>query len=199
MARWSAPTRRPLVTGAVSEREAKALFVVLMLLALVLVLFTNTLTVSCPCRRGTGLRLPLHEALHPSATSGAGRCIFLGYSHGVCRPAQCPAPALWLLYLGNLLWTVAYDTKYAMVDREHDLKIGIKSSAILFGRHDRLIIGVLQLACLLCLYLAGQSFNLGLYYNASLVVAALLFGYHHYLIRERGRQAASRPSSTTIG
>ena len=69
-------------------------------------------------------------------------------------PATVPH-ALWLVYLGNLLWTVAYDTAYAMVDREDDLRVGIKSSAILFGRHDRLIIAALQLACLMSLYLAG--------------------------------------------
>jgi 4-hydroxybenzoate polyprenyltransferase len=98
-------------------------------------------------------------------------------------------PALWLLYLGNLLWTVAYDTKYAMVDRDDDIQAGIKSTAILFGEHDRLIIGVLQLLCLLTLYLAGQAFSLGPYYRLSLVVAAVLFGYHQYLIRERRRDA----------
>ena len=94
-------------------------------------------------------------------------------------------PALWLLYLGNLLWTMAYDTAYAMVDREDDLKAGIKSTAILFGQYDRLIIALLQLGCLLSLYLAGLAFGLGLYYNAALVVSAMLFGYQQYLIRER--------------
>jgi 4-hydroxybenzoate polyprenyltransferase len=94
-------------------------------------------------------------------------------------------PALWLVYLGNLLWTMAYDTAYAMVDREDDLRIGIKSSAILFGQYDRLIIGLLQLGCLLCLYLAGRAFGLGYYYNDSLIVAAMLFGHQQYLIRER--------------
>jgi 4-hydroxybenzoate polyprenyltransferase len=93
--------------------------------------------------------------------------------------------ALWLVYLRNLLWTMAYDTAYAMVDREDDLRIGIKSTAILFGRYDRLIIALLQLSCLLCLYLAGLAFELGLYYNAALVVAAGLFVYQQYLIRER--------------
>ena len=64
-------------------------------------------------------------------------------------------PALWLVYLGNLLWTVSYDTAYAMVDREDDLKIGVKSTAILFGRHDLLIIGLLQVVMLLLLIYAG--------------------------------------------
>jgi 4-hydroxybenzoate polyprenyltransferase len=94
-------------------------------------------------------------------------------------------PALWLAYLGNLLWTMAYDTEYAMVDREDDLKIGIKSTAILFGSYDRLMIAVLQASSLISLYLAGQAFGLGLYYNVSLVVSAALFSYQQYLIRAR--------------
>ena len=94
-------------------------------------------------------------------------------------------PALWLLYLGNLLWTVAFDTAYAMVDREDDLRVGIKSSAILFGQYDRLAIGVLQTACLVSFYLAGRAFGLGDIFNGSLVVAAVLFGYQQVLIRER--------------
>ena len=101
-------------------------------------------------------------------------------------------PALWLLYLGNLLWTVVYDTKYAMVDRPDDLAIGVKSTAILFGEHDRLIIGCLQLLCLLVMYLAGVRFGLGTPYNVSLVVVAALFVYHQYLIRDRQREACFR-------
>lgn len=72
-------------------------------------------------------------------------------------------PALWLLFLANLLWTVAYDTEYAMCDREDDLRIGIKSTAILFGEADRAIIGMLQGLTLLCLLLVGARFDLGLY------------------------------------
>lgn len=94
-------------------------------------------------------------------------------------------PALWLAYLGNLLWTMAYDTEYAMVDRQDDLKIGIKSTAILFGSYDRLMIAVLQASSLISLYLAGQAFGLGLYYNVALIVSAALFSYQQYLIRAR--------------
>ena len=93
--------------------------------------------------------------------------------------------ALWLLFLGNLLWTVAYDTQYAMVDRDDDAKIGIKSTALLFGDADRLIIAVLQGMSLLAMFMAGARFELGLYYNLALAVAATLFAYHQYLIKER--------------
>jgi 4-hydroxybenzoate polyprenyltransferase len=94
-------------------------------------------------------------------------------------------PGLWLLYLGNLLWTVAYDTEYAMVDREDDLRIGIKSTAILFGERDRRMIAGLQVSALLSLYLAGRSFGLGPAWEAGLVAAAGLFLYQQGLIRER--------------
>ena len=96
---------------------------------------------------------------------------------------------LWLLYLANLLWTMAYDTKYAMVDREDDLTVGIKSTAILFGQHDRLIIGLLQTTFLILMVIAGDRFSLHMPYYAALVGAAALCVYHQYMIRERERDA----------
>jgi len=181
---------RPLVTGAVTEKDAIRLFTVLMLLAFCLVLFTNRLTVFLSV--GAVILASAYPFMKrythlPQIVLGAA------FSWGIpmafaAQLGQLP-PALWLLYLGNLLWTVAYDTKYAMVDREDDIKIGIKSSAILFGQHDRLVVGVLQLLSLLCLYLTGQAFGLGFYYHASLLVAASLFAYHHYLIRNRQPEA----------
>jgi 4-hydroxybenzoate polyprenyltransferase len=101
-------------------------------------------------------------------------------------------PALWLLFTGNLLWTVVYDTKYAMVDRKDDLVVGIKSTAILFGESDRAVIAVLQVLCLAALALAGRQFGLGLPYYLSLLVVAGLFVFHLYLIRERDEAACFR-------
>jgi 4-hydroxybenzoate polyprenyltransferase len=98
-------------------------------------------------------------------------------------------PAIWLLFTGSLLWTVVYDTKYAMVDRDDDLAIGIKSTAILFGESDRSIIAVLQVLCLAALALAGKQFGLATPYYLSLLVAAGLFAYHLYLIRDRDEAA----------
>ena len=98
--------------------------------------------------------------------------------------SELPA-ALWLIYISNLLWTVAYDTEYAMVDREFDLEVGVKSTAILFGSLDRIIIGALQLLTLVGLILTGQRFELGLYYWISLAVAAALFAWQQYRIRKR--------------
>ena len=177
---------RPLVTGVVTVREAIALFIVMMILAFILVLLTNQLTVmlsfaavllvcSYPfMKRYTQL---------PQLVLGAA----FSWSIPMAFAAQIGTlpPGLWLVYLGNLLWTMAYDTEYAMVDREDDLKIGIKSTAILFGRYDRLMITMLQALSLVCLYFAGQAFELGLYFNVSLIVSAALFGYQQHLIRDR--------------
>jgi 4-hydroxybenzoate polyprenyltransferase len=184
---------RPLVTGAVTEQEAIALFFVLMLLALVLVLFTNTLTI------GLSVAAVVLASTYPFMkryTHLPQLVLGLAFSWGIpmafaAQRGELPA-ALWLIFLGNFWWIVAYDTKYAMVDRDDDIAAGVKSTAILFGRHDRLIIGVLQVLCLLTLYLAGLAFQLGLYFNLSLAVSAGLFGYHQYLIRNRERDACFR-------
>jgi 4-hydroxybenzoate polyprenyltransferase len=96
---------------------------------------------------------------------------------------------MWLVYLAVVLWTVAYDTFYAMVDRDDDIKIGVKSTAILFGEQDRLITGVLQLLTLYALVLVGERFNLGTVYYLGLATAAGLFMYQQWLIRFRNREA----------
>ena len=183
-------SKRPLVTGTVTEREAVTLFMVLMLLAFVLVLFTNMLTVALSLGAVVlACSYPFMKRYTQLPQLVLGAAFSWGIPMAFAAQSGTLPPALWLLYLGNLLWTMAYDTAYAMVDREDDLEIGIKSTAILFGQQDRLAIGVLQLGCLLCLYLAGYAFGLGVYFNASLVVAAMLFLYQQYLIRERSPDA----------
>jgi 4-hydroxybenzoate polyprenyltransferase len=94
----------------------------------------------------------------------------------------------WLLFTTNVLWTVAYDTMYAMVDREDDLKIGVKSTAILFGEHDKRIIGLMQLLVLGLLFTIGDILAFGWPYQLSLVVSAGLFSYQQILISNRERE-----------
>ena len=96
-----------------------------------------------------------------------------------------PPRLAWVLFLAGLLWTMAYDTMYAMVDREDDRKLGIRSSAILFGDADRFIIGVMQLMSLFALWLAGRELKLGLWYGLGLAFAAMFALYQQLLIRER--------------
>ena len=184
---------RPLVTGAVSVKEAVALFFTLMLLAFGLVLLTNTLTIQLSI---VAVLLASTYPFMKRYTHLPQVVLGLAFSWGIpmaftAQLNQLP-PALWLLFLGNLWWIVAYDTKYAMVDREDDIHAGVKSTAILFGVYDRLAVAILQLLCLLTLYLAGREFSLGLYFKLSLIVAAAMFGYQQYLIRDRDRDACFR-------
>ena len=98
-------------------------------------------------------------------------------------------PHSWLIYTAVVVWTVVYDTFYAMVDRDDDLKIGVKSTAILFAEQDRVITGSLQVIVLVTLMMVGQRFELGAFYSLSLLVVAGLFIYQQYLIREREKAA----------
>jgi 4-hydroxybenzoate polyprenyltransferase len=101
-------------------------------------------------------------------------------------------PVAWVLFAATVVWALIYDTMYAMVDREDDLKVGIKSTAILFGRFDRLAIGLLQLLMLALLWQVGEMAGRGVTYQAALVGGAGLFGYHQWLIRGRDTGACFR-------
>ncbi len=181
---------RPLVMGTVGGTAAVLLAAGLAFLAFVLVLFTNNLTIFLSfVAVGLACCYPFMKRIThlPQLVLGAAFSWGIPMSFSATRNAL-PAE-LWLLFFANLLWTVAYDTEYAMVDRDDDCKIGVKSTAILFGDMDKMMIGALQVFTLLALLLAGQRFELGLLYYCSLLVAAALFGYQHYLIRNRDPQA----------
>lgn len=177
---------RPLVTGAVTVGEARALCLTLLVLAFALVLLTNRLTIALSI---CGLLLASTYPFMKRYTHLPQVVLGAAFSWGIpmafaAQSGELP-PSVWLLYLANVLWTVAYDTEYAMVDREDDLIIGIRSTAILFGAHDRLAVGLLQAATLIALYLVGQVFALGTAWYLALVSSTILFIYHQYLIRER--------------
>jgi 4-hydroxybenzoate polyprenyltransferase len=184
---------RPLPSGRVREREAIYLFCGLMLVSFLLVLMTNGMTILMSFG---GLALAfiypfMKRYTHlPQLVLGAA----FGWAIPMAFTATQEALPLtaWLLYLAKLLWTVAYDTQYAMVDRDDDLKIGVKSTAVLFGRHDRLIIALLQLATLVVMLWVGQIEQLGLWYWLGLAGAATLFVYQHWLIRARERMPCFR-------
>lgn len=183
--------KRAIVTGLVSRREAFVCFLVLCLLAFVLLLFTNTLTVlmSFGAVALTALYPFMKRYTHlPQLVLG------MAFSWGILMAftavtGQLPPATAWVLYAANCLWTVAYDTQYAMVDREYDLKIGVKSTAILFGDADRVMIGALQFMFLFALLLAGRQFQLGGVYYLGLAVAAGLLIYQQCLIRNRHADA----------
>ncbi|WP_421190254.1 4-hydroxybenzoate octaprenyltransferase [Aeromonas enteropelogenes] len=181
---------RPLPAGKVDPREALALFFVLALISFGLVLTLNSLTIAMSF---VGLLLavsyPFMKRFIPIPQLVLGMAFSWSIPMAYAAQANALPAVAWLVFIANLLWTVAYDTQYAMVDRDDDLKLGLKSSAILFGRHDKRIIGVLQLATLLILLLVGQLMALGSSYYWGLLGAAVLFVYQQRLIRERQREA----------
>ena len=179
---------RPLATGALSGKQALMLFCALGAIAFVLVLFLNTFTIllSFGALALAVLYPFMKRYTHlPQVVLGAAFSWAIPMAFAA-ETDSLPAIA-WLLYTANLLWTVAYDTEYAMVDRDDDLKIGVKSTAILFGEMDRLMIGALQGMTLFALWLLGRQLEFGGFWLTGLAVAAGLFVYQHWLMRERSR------------
>ncbi|MEQ4732832.1 4-hydroxybenzoate octaprenyltransferase [Providencia rettgeri] len=179
---------RPLPSGDVTEKEAKILFASLVGFSFLLVLTLNSMTIWLSV---AGLALawvyPFVKRVSnlPQVVLGAafGWSIPMSFSAvGETLPAVC-----WLLFLVNIIWSVIYDTQYAMVDRDDDLKIGVKSTAILFGQYDKLIIGLLQLLMVGLLLVIGSLAGLGTLYYISLVLVAGLFIYQQQLMVNRER------------
>lgn len=181
---------RPLATGAVSSKEALGLFIALCLLAFVLVLFTDPFTIKLSVG---GLVLAFCYPFMKRHTHLPQVVLGAAFAWGIPMAYAAEAGKLpqevWLIYLAVVLWTVAYDTFYAMVDRDDDLKIGVKSTAILFGEQDRLMTGILQAMTIYALVLVGNRFELGTFYYLGLAAAAGLFIYQQWLIRFRARAA----------
>ncbi|WP_330542500.1 4-hydroxybenzoate octaprenyltransferase [Aeromonas hydrophila] len=181
---------RPLPMGKVKPREVLALFGVLALISFALVLTMNPLTIGLSfAALLLAVCYPFMKRYIPIPQLVLGMAFSWSIPMAYAAQANALPAVAWLVFLANLLWTIAYDTQYAMVDRDDDLKLGLKSSAILFGRHDKRIIGALQLLTLLILLLVGQLSELGSSYYWSLLAAAALFVYQQRLIRERQREA----------
>ena len=109
----------------------------------------------------------------------------MGYSNGFhLNFGNIPSIA-YLLFIANVLWTVAYDTQYAMVDREYDLEVGVKSTAILFGDSDRVMIGILQIGFILTFILVAVYLQFSIMFYSSIFIASLLLLYQQYLIKDR--------------
>ena len=177
---------RPLATGAVRGREALAVFAVLMLVAFALVLTMNQLTILMSV---VGVALAASYPYLKRYTYLPQ--VYLGLAFGWGIPMAFAAvrgevpPVAWVLYVTNIFWTTGYDTWYAMVDREDDLRAGSKSTAILFGDLDLLALGVLYALFFLGLVLVGRHAELGVAYWAGLGVAGLLVGHQFAIGRSR--------------
>jgi 4-hydroxybenzoate polyprenyltransferase len=181
---------RPLVTGLVSTKEALVLLLLLLSIALALVLLTNALTVKLSL---VGVALAMMYPYMKRVTHLPQFVLGAAFSWSIpmafAAVTNTLPEALWWLFLGNLLWTVVYDTQYAMVDREDDLAIGIKSTAILFGHLDRRLIAIMQIGALACFLQTGAAFGLTWPFYAAVLCIALLFCWHQWLIRHRQEEA----------
>ena len=184
---------RPLAAGRISTVEALILFAVLSLMALVLALQLNKMT----------LLLAVFGAFLAVSYPFVKRFLsvpqlYLGVTFGWGIPMAFAAQlervprVAWLLVIANMLWVTVYDTIYAMVDRDDDVKVGVRSTAILFGDSDRHVIAALQGMTLLSLYLAGRMLRMGDWYYAGLIAGAIFFVHHLWLIRSRDRAACFR-------
>lgn len=177
---------RPLAVGKVHPKEALLLFIGLCVSAFGLVLLLNPLTIKLSF---AGAFLAATYPFMKRYTHWPQ--IYLGAAFGWAVPMAFAAqvgsvpPIAWLLFIATVLWAVVYDTFYAMVDREDDLLIGVKSTAVLFGSEDRFITAVIQSTLLLLLIGVGYQEGLGFYYYLGLLIAAALAIYQQYLIRDR--------------
>jgi 4-hydroxybenzoate polyprenyltransferase len=177
---------RPIVTGKVTRKEALLTFLLLSALGFVLLLFTNLLTIR------VSFFAVFVAALYPFMkryTHLPQLVLGIAFSCGIlmaftAQRGELPAQA-WLLFVANCLWTVAYDTQYSMVDREYDLKIGVKSTAILFGTADRVIVATMQGMFLLAMLLAAAQFELGVWVYLGLLVAFGLFVWQWNITKTR--------------
>ncbi len=178
---------RPLAARRVSPREALYLFVFLIAIALYLVTRLDALTIKLAFI-GAALTVsyPFVKRFFPMPQLYLG-ISFGGWSVPMAFAAERGAVprVAWVLYIAAVMWAAIYDTMYAMVDREDDLKVGVKSSAILFADMDKLLIGVMQAMMLFALVLAGRTMQFGKWYDAGIVAAGVLFLYQQWLIRKR--------------
>ncbi|NMP16038.1 4-hydroxybenzoate octaprenyltransferase [Thalassotalea sp. Y01] len=180
--------QRPLVSGLITEKQAIALFIGLLLIALMLVLTLSWQTIQLSF---VALLLAASYPYMKRFTHLPQVVLGAAFSWGMIMAfseinGSVPIVA-WLLFFANLFWTVAYDTMYAMVDRDDDKKIGVKSTAILFGRFDKMAIAFLQLLTLTLLFKVGQLQQFNAFYYLALIYVTLSFAYQHHLIQRRER------------
>ena len=181
--------QRPLATGEISPNSALVLFGLLLLIALGLVLQTNILTIKL------SLIAVLLATLYPFTKRWTNLPqLVLGAAFGMSVPMAFSAQTgvvpltAWLVFIATLVWTLIYDTFYAMADRDEDLKIGVKSTAILFAKYDQIIITLLQILLIIVFILIGNVFDLGLIYDFSLVIISFFMIYHQLLLKKRQKE-----------
>jgi len=177
---------RPITTGEISPKAALLLFIALGLIAFALVLLTNTLTIKISF---IALALAVLYPFTKRWTNLPQLILGLAFAMSVpmafsAQTGTVPASAGWI-FLATVLWTLIYDTLYAMADRDEDLKIGVKSTAILFAKYDQIFITLLQVLLMIVFVKIGNLFDLGTFYDVSLIIILMFMIYHQFLIKKR--------------
>ena len=176
---------RPITTGEISLKAALLLFIALGLIAFALVLLTNTLTIKISF---IAIALAVLYPFTKRWTNLPQLILGLAFAMSVpmafsAQTGTVPASAGWI-FLATILWTLIYDTLYAMADREEDLKIGVKSTAILFTKYDQIFITLLQILLMIVFIKIGNLFDLGAFYDISLIIILIFMIYHQLLIKK---------------
>ena len=184
---------RPITSGEISPKNALLLFFGLIILAFALVLLTNLLTVQL------AFIAAFLATLYPFTKRWTHLPQFvLGCAFAMSVPMAFSASSdvvpssAWWVFSATLIWTVIYDTMYAMADRDEDLKIGVKSTAVLFAQYDRLILAILQIVLISILLEISEIFKMSIFYDISVILSALLMIYHQFLIKNRDKSACFR-------
>ena len=177
---------RPITAGEISPKAALLLFIALGLIAFALVLLTNTLTIKISF---IALALAVLYPFTKRWTNLPQLILGLAFAMSVpmafsAQTGTVPASAGWI-FLATVLWTLIYDTLYAMADRDEDLKIGVKSTAILFAKYDQIFITLLQILLMIVFIKIGNLFDLGAFYDISLIIILFFMIYHQFLIKKR--------------
>lgn len=184
---------RPLAARRVTPAEAFVLFGLLLAVALWLVTRLDALTVRMSfIGAAVAMSYPFFKRFFPLPQFYMGVAFSWGVPMAFAAQTGAVPRVAWLLFFAGILWAAAYDTMYAMVDREDDLKIGVKSTAILFADMDRLIVAAMQLGALFALLLVGRSMRFEYWYYVGLTAAAVLFAWQQWLIRRREPEACFR-------
>ena len=181
---------RPITSGEITAKSALILFFILMLIAFGLVLMTNSLTIQLAfIAAGLATLYPFTKRWTHLPQFILGLAFAMSVPMAFAATNGSVPDSAWWIFSATVIWTVIYDTMYAMADREEDIKIGVKSTAVLFAKYDKLIIGILQICLLSVFFKISEIFKLNVFYDISVILSAFLMIYHQNMIKNREKTA----------
>ena len=181
---------RPITSGEITAKSALILFFILMLIAFGLVLMTNSLTIQLAfIAAGLAILYPFTKRWTHLPQFILGLAFAMSVPMAFAATNGSVPDSAWWIFSATVIWTVIYDTMYAMADREEDIKIGVKSTAVLFAKYDKLIIGILQICLLFVFFKISEIFKLNVFYDISVILSAFLMIYHQNMIKNREKTA----------